>query len=54
MDISKGLDEKTTRDWLPVEIVHWIAGVTGNLVQALTSAYSLLNSILIVHYFIIC
>ena len=40
--------------WLPVKIVHWIAGVTGNLVQALTSADSLLDSILIVHDFIIC
>lgn len=36
-----------------VKIVHWIAGVTGNLVQALTSAYSFFNGILIVHYFII-
>lgn len=38
---------------LPVKIVHWVAGVTWNLVQALTSAHSLFNSILIVHYFII-
>lgn len=38
---------------LPVKIVHWVAGVTWNLVQALTSAHSLFNGILIVHYFII-
>lgn len=38
---------------LPVKIVHWIAGVTWNLVQALTSAHSLLNGILVVDYFII-
>lgn len=38
---------------LPVKIVHWVAGVTGNLVQALTSAHSLFNGILIVHDFII-
>lgn len=38
---------------LPVKIVHWVAGVTWNLVQALTSAHSLFNGILIVHDFII-
>lgn len=38
---------------LPVKIVHWVAGVTWNLVQALTSTDSLFNGILIVHYFII-
>ena len=42
-----------TGRFLPVKIVHWIAGVTGNLVQALTSAHSFLNGILIVHYFVI-
>lgn len=41
------------RHVLPVKIVHWVAGVTGNLVQALTSAHSLFNGILIVQYFII-
>lgn len=41
------------RHVLPVKIVHWVAGVTWNLVQALTSAHSLFNGILIVHYFII-
>ncbi len=39
--------------WLPVEIVHGVAGVTGNLVQALTSAHRLFYSILIVHDFVI-
>lgn len=38
---------------LPVKIVHWVAGVTWNLVQALTSAHSFFNGILIVQYFII-
>ncbi len=38
---------------LPVEIVHGVAGVTGNLVQALTSAHCLFYGILIVHDFII-
>ena len=39
---------------LPVEIVHWVAGVAGYLVEALTSAHSLLNGILVVHDFVIC
>lgn len=39
---------------LPVKIVHWIAGVTGNLVQALTSAHRFLYGILIVHDFVVC
>ena len=34
--------------------MHGIAGVTGDLVQALASAHCLLYGILIVHYFIIC
>lgn len=37
----------------PVEVVHGIAGVTGDLVQALAPADCLLYGILIVHYFII-
>lgn len=37
----------------PVKIVHGIAGVTGNLVQALTSAHSFLYGILIVHDFVV-
>lgn len=36
-----------------VKIVHWIAGVTGNFVQTLTSTHSFFNGILIVHYFVI-
>lgn len=38
---------------LPVKIMHWVAGVAWNLVQALTSAHSLFNGILIVHYSVI-
>lgn len=38
---------------VPVKIVHGIAGVTGNLVEALTSAHSFLYGILIVHDFVV-
>lgn len=34
--------------------MHGVAGVTGDLVQALASAHRLLYGILIVHDFIIC
>lgn len=38
---------------LPVEVVHGVAGVTGNLVQALASVHRLFDGVLIVHYFVI-
>lgn len=53
---SRGCSGQLGREYkheLPVKIVHWVAGVTWNLVQALTSAHSLFNGILIVHYFIV-
>lgn len=43
----------TTPVTVPVKVVHGIAGVTGNLVQALTSAHSFLYGILIVHDFVV-
>lgn len=36
-----------------VEVVHGVTGVAGNLVETLSSAYRLLNSILIIQNFII-
>lgn len=38
---------------LPVEVVHGVTGVAGNLIETLSSAYRLLNSILIIQNFII-
>lgn len=38
---------------LPVEVVHGVTGIAGNLIETLSSAYRLLNSILIIQNFII-
>lgn len=39
---------------LPVEVVHGVTGVAGDLVETLSSAHCLLNGILVIQNFIIC
>lgn len=38
---------------VPVEVVHGVGGVAGDLVETLSSAHSFLYGILVIHYLII-
>lgn len=39
---------------LPVEVVHGVTGVAGDLVETLSSTHRLLNGILVIQNLIIC
>lgn len=39
---------------LPVEVVHGVTGVAGDLVETLSSAHCLLNGILVIQNLIVC
>ena len=38
---------------VPVEVVHGVTGVAGDLVETLSSAHRFLDGVLVIHYFII-
>ena len=38
---------------VPVEVVHGVTGVAGDLVQTLPSAHRLLDGVLVIHYFVV-